>query len=149
MSAVDNSVLTVLSDQTLVVLHPEQTVRDAATLLSTHRIGAAPVLVGDDLAGVFTERDVLKKVVAAGRNADATSVGEVMTRKPQTVTAESSLVHAFALMIEGEFRHLPVVGRDGKVIAMLSMRDIPPEHRIMHRQWTEWTNGKLPSEAVA
>lgn len=149
MSSVDNSVLTVLGDQTLVVLHPEQTVRDAAALLSTQRIGAAPVVVGDELVGVFTERDVLKKVVAASRNADATHVGEVMTRQPQTVTADSSLVHAFALMIEGEFRHLPVVGRDGGVIAMLSMRDIPPEHRIMHRQWAEWTNGKLAAEALA
>jgi hypothetical protein len=51
-------------------------------------------------------------------------------------------------MIEGNFRHLPVVA-DGRVIAMLSMRDIPVEHRIMHRQWTTWTNGKTVVTASA
>ncbi len=50
-------------------------------------------------------------------------------------------------MIDGNFRRLPVVEDDGKVIAMLSMHDVPPEYRIMHRQWVEWTDGKGTSPA--
>lgn len=65
-----------------------------------------------------------------------------MTRAPRTVNVETPLVKAFAVMIEGRFRHLPVVDAQGRVIAMLSMRDIPLEHRIMHERWTTWTHGK-------
>ena len=116
--------------------------REAAAILSDHEIGAAPVLAGDRLIGMFTERDILRRLVAIGRDADAMRVADLMTPAPRTVSAETPLVTAFAIMIEGKFRHLPVVDAHGRVVAMLSMRDIPLEHRIMHRQWTTWTNGK-------
>jgi CBS domain-containing protein len=87
------------------------------------------------LVGIFTERDILRRVVAAGRDSDATRVADAMTPDPRTVSAETSLVKAFALMVEGNFRHLPVVEGDGRVIAMLSIRDIPQEHQLMHLQW--------------
>jgi CBS domain-containing protein len=132
-------VRSVLRRRVLVTLRPDQTVRQAAAILSRQEIGACPVLRGDRLMGVLSERDVLQRVVGSGRDPDATLVGTVMTPEPRTIGPHASLVSAFAAMIAGNFRHLPVVDGSGRVIAMLSMRDIPLEHRIMHRQWQEWT----------
>jgi CBS domain-containing protein len=140
MPTANNNVSSVLVGQQLIALSPEQTVRQAAEVLCSSRIGAAPVISGERLVGVFSERDILRKVVATGLSSETSLVGDIMTREPKTVTLETSLVEAFAMMVEGHFRHLPVV-RNGNVIAMLSMRDVPPEHRIMHRQWVEWTKG--------
>lgn len=142
MAKIDNTVGRVLNGRRLITLAPEQTVRDAATILSSHSIGAAPVLSGHELIGVLTERDVLQRVVAAGRDPDLTKVSEVMTPAPRTVSRKSSLVEAFAIMAEGHFRHLPVVEGDGQVVAMLSMRDVPLKHRVMYQQWIEWTTGE-------
>jgi CBS domain-containing protein len=130
------TVRSALSGREPIFVAAEKTVREAAVILSHHEIGAAPVLAGDRLVGIFTERDLLRRVVAVGRDADAMRVAEAMTPDPRTVSAETSLVNAFALMIEGKFRHLPVVDSDGRVFAMLSIRDIPQEHQLMHLQWT-------------
>ena len=142
MTQVDNTVRAALSGRAPICLNPEQTVREAAAILSKHEIGAAPVLAGDRLVGMFSERDILRRVVAAERNAGAMRVGEAMTPDPRTVSTATSLVEALALMIQGNFRHLPVVDGDGRVIAMLSMRDIPPVNQLMHFQWTTWTRGE-------
>ena len=136
MKTVFNTVRSALSGREPIFLTTEKTVREAAVILSDHGIGAAPVLDGDQLVGIFTERDILRRVVAAGRDADAMPVAEAMTPDPRTVSAETSLVNAFALMMEGKFRHLPVVDGGGRVIAMLSIRDIPQEHQLMHLQWS-------------
>lgn len=135
MNTVFNTVRSALSGREPIFVAAENTVREAAVILSDHEIGAAPVLAGDRLVGIFTERDILRRVVAAGRDSDATRVADAMTPDPRTVSAETSLVKAFALMVEGNFRHLPVVEGDGRVIAMLSIRDIPQEHQLMHLQW--------------
>lgn len=147
MAQVDNTVRGVLSGRAPIFLTQEQTIRDAATILSNHNIGAAPVLANDRLVGMFTERDILRRLVAAGRNPETTQVADLMTRAPCTVNTETPLVKAFAVMIEGKFRHLPVVDAQDRVIAILSMRDIPLEHRIMHERWTTWTNGKTSQSA--
>lgn len=142
MTTLRHTVGSMLEGRRLIVLSPGQSVRDAAGILSAHGIGAAPVVGGERLVGVFTERDVLRRVVAAGLDADTTTVGDVMTPDPRTIDAATSLVTAFAIMVEGRFRHLPVVDGSGRAVAMLSMRDVPVDHRIMHRQWTDWTNGR-------
>ena len=67
-----------------------------------------------------------------------------MTPDPRTVTAHGSLCRAFGIMVEGKFRHLPVVEGDGRVVAMLSMRDIRPEYRIMHQRWMDQTQAGTP-----
>lgn len=138
----------VLDGRALVILAPDQTIREAAVVLSAQQIGAAPVMDGGKLVGVFSERDVLKRVVARDRDAAATSVGDVMTPQPRTTTPQTSLARAFGLMVDGSFRHLPVVGDDGQVIAMLSMRDIPPEYRLLHQRWREWTSGPSATTPV-
>jgi CBS domain-containing protein len=136
VNTVFNTVRSALSGREPIFVTPKETVRKTAVILSENEIGAVPVLADDRLVGIFTERDIVRRVIAAGRDPGAMRVAEVMTPSPRTVSAETSLVNAFALMIEGKFRHLPVVDGDGRVIAMLSIQDIPQEHQLMHFQWT-------------
>jgi CBS domain-containing protein len=117
-----------------IFLTGKMTVREAALVLSDHNIGASCVLAGDRLIGIFSERDILRKVVATRGDPDAMRVAEVMTPDPRTVSPETSLVDALSLMTDGHFRHLPVVDGECHVIAMLSVRDIPSEHQIAYHQ---------------
>jgi CBS domain-containing protein len=78
---------------------------------------------GGKLAGIFTERDVLRRVIEPGLDPRITRVSEVHTAQPRTIAAEESAAHALDVMVEGNFRHLPVVG-DGAVLGTLSMRDL-------------------------
>ena len=145
---VSNDVASVLSNRELITLDPEQTIRSAAQVLSSEEIGAAPVMIEGNLVGVLSERDILKKVVAEGESAENQKVSRIMTENPQTVTSDTSLVKAFGMMLDGHFRHLPVLS-DGKIVAMLSIRDIPPEHHIMHRQWSQWTQSPGTNTSTA
>lgn len=84
-------------------------------------VGAVVVLEGERLAGILTERDILK---AVGRGDEETSsVGDWMTRHPDTIEPSDSTDHAAVLMIHGGFRHLPVV-EGGAVVGILSIRDL-------------------------
>ena len=94
---------------------------DAVRSMDDRRVGAALVLDGERLVGVFTERDVLR-AVAHGLTPEAT-VGEWMTRGPETIEPDETAEHAAVLMIHGGFRHLPVVDA-GKVVGILSIRDL-------------------------
>lgn len=131
---VQSPVRNALDGRAPIFLTGEKTVHEAAVVLSDHNIGASCVLAGDRLVGIFSERDILQKVVAAGRDPGAMRVAEAMTPDPRTVSPETSLVDALSLMTDGHFRHLPVVDGDGHVIAMLSIRDIPSEHQITYHQ---------------
>jgi CBS domain-containing protein len=94
---------------------------DAVGQMNDRGVGAVLVLEGERLVGVFTERDVLR-AVAAGLTPEAT-VGDWMTRGPETIEPDDTAEHAAVLMIHGGFRHLPVVDR-GKVAGILSIRDL-------------------------
>lgn len=124
----------VLDGRAPIFLTGDKTAHEAALTLSEQNIGALCVLAGGRLIGIFSERDILKKVVAAGRDPDTITVAEAMTPNPQTVGPETSLTDALALMTDGHFRHLPVVDIEDHVIAMLSIRDIPSEHQITYHQ---------------
>ena len=97
------------------------TVQEAARLMKEHNIGALMVCEGDQLAGVFTERDALFRVLAAGVAGD-TPVSAVMTANPRTIAPECPFSAALHVMHEGHFRHLPVV-EEGRVIGVVSVRD--------------------------
>lgn len=94
---------------------------DAARKMSERGVGAVVILETGKLAGILTERDILK-AVAAGSTEGAT-VADWMTRHPETVDVGESTDHAAALMIHGGFRHLPVVD-GGDVKGILSIRDL-------------------------
>jgi CBS domain-containing protein len=111
--------------QRLHVIHagPTATVFEVAALMSEARIGCIPVLDGEMLVGVFSERDLMTRVVVEGRDAHTTSVRSVMTREVVTATLDDRVERCLEKMRSVGCRHQPVVA-DGRVIAMISMRDL-------------------------
>lgn len=91
--------------------------------MSAERIGAVIVMDGERLAGIFTERDALNKVLAAGLDPVATKVCEVMTKDPLCILPTTTVGEAMELVTKRRFRHLPVV-EDGKVRAVVSSGDL-------------------------
>lgn len=118
----DRPIRMIIEDQHPVTASPEITVSAAARLMKKHRIGAVLVVDGDRLAGIFTERDALFRVIAEGRDPASTRVAEVMTPNPRTIEPDRPFGHALHLMYEGEFRHVPVV-ENGRPLGMVSARD--------------------------
>jgi len=112
----------VIGSQEAVTAGADITVEAAAQLMKRHRIGALLVIDGGRLAGIFTERDALFRVMAEGRDPAKTRIAEVMTVNPRTISPDRPFGHALHLMYEGEFRHVPVV-EDGRALGMVSTRD--------------------------
>jgi CBS domain-containing protein len=108
--------------RSLLAVEPAATVGEAATLMGERRAGSALVMEGDRLIGIFTERDIVK---ALGQHFDAAGhpVSEWMTRDPITVPPETPVRAALERMIQGGFRHLPIVEEDA-VVGVVSMRDL-------------------------
>ncbi|PKO34326.1 MAG: inosine-5-monophosphate dehydrogenase [Betaproteobacteria bacterium HGW-Betaproteobacteria-7] len=113
----------VLAGRSLVTASKEMTVRAAARLMAEKRIGALVVIESGRIAGIFTERDALNKVLAAALDPDTTPVASVMVKDPQTIGADKPLAYALYMMAEGGFRHVPVVDASGAPIGMVSARD--------------------------
>jgi CBS domain-containing protein len=101
----------------------DQTVLDVAQAMVARNIGAVPVLRDGLLVGIFSERDLMKRVVVEGRQAGNTRVGEVMTGDPLTVSPQETPENCMLLMRRHGFRHLPVC--DGKQLrGLVSLRDL-------------------------
>ena len=114
----------IVTGQTLVSALPDTTVRAAAVAMASQSVGA--IMIVDEtgrLIGLFTERDVLNRVVARGLAPEQTPLAAVMTDKLQTATPDKTLGHALHLMFEGGFRHVPVVNDEGHPLGMVSARD--------------------------
>ena len=123
------TIRSVIEGQELVTAPKNMPVREAARLMKQHNVGAILVVEGDKLAGVFTERDALNRVVSEGRDANATELGAVMTPNPRTVQADSPFTLALQMMYEGGFRNVPVV-ENGRPVGLVSARDaLGPELR--------------------
>lgn len=115
-------------NQRTLSVNSEQTVLEAARFMTEHNIGAVPVLRDGDLVGVFSERDLMRRVVAAGRSPGMTTVSEVMTANPRTVPGSESLDDCLFLMQEHGFRHLPVC-EGKKLLGFISLRDLAVRNR--------------------
>ena len=102
---------------------PDALVTECVRKMTAEHIGALIVMQGEQLLGIFTERDALNKVLAAGRDPLSTRVSEVMTRDPQCVSPATSVRDAMQIVTARRFRHLPVV-ENGKVLAVLSSGDL-------------------------
>lgn len=113
----------------VISAHPRATVLDVCRTMVEHKVGAIVMLDEGQLVGIFSERDVVRRVAAEGRNPESTLVAEVMTTKVTTVTESTSAQTALELMHHGAFRHLPMVDAAGRVIGMLSVRDLL-RHRV-------------------
>ena len=102
---------------------PDTPVIACVRTMAAEKIGALLVMDGERLKGIFTERDALNRVLAAGRDPANTRVGEVMTKDPCCVAPTVTVSAAMALVSERRFRHLPVVQGD-KVVGLLSSGDL-------------------------
>ncbi len=112
-----------LSDRPIFQVQAGQSVLEVVHYMVDHNIGAVPVLRDGELVGVFSERDLMKRVVAGARSPGSTQVAEVMTPRPHSVTADETIENCLFLMREHGFRHLPVV--EGKQLkGFLSLRDL-------------------------
>jgi CBS domain-containing protein len=118
----ERPVRSIIEDQKPVTASAELTVAAAAQLMKEHRIGALLVVQEGRLAGIFTERDALFRVIGEGRDPATTRVGEVMTANPRTIAPDRPFGHALHLMYEGGFRHVPVVD-NGRPLGVVSARD--------------------------
>ncbi len=101
---------------------PDETVLEVAGRMARNRIGAVVVLDGNRLAGIFSERDLLTRVIAERRDLRATQVGQVATRDVVTIDAEQPVRSVVDIFRAHRFRHLPVV-RAGRAVGILSTRD--------------------------
>ena len=102
---------------------PDTTVFDAIRLMADKNIGALPVLLGEKLLGIFTERDYTRKVALVGKSSRETRVREVIASEITTVTADDTVEDCMRLMTEKRIRHLPVV-EGANVVGIVSIGDL-------------------------
>ena len=114
----------IVSGQELARLPSTSTIREAARYMVEHGVGSVLVMEAGALRGIFTERDALRIFVATRRNPDYTRLAEVMTGAPQTLPSDATPQDAVRRMAAGKFRHLPVVDEDGRVLGVVSQRDL-------------------------
>ncbi|MEO8382643.1 MAG: CBS domain-containing protein [Acidobacteriota bacterium] len=112
-----------IEGQTLTVIEPGWTVLSAAERMTERNIGAVAVVEGGTLAGIFSERDIMSRVVAKGLRPEDTSVSSVMTRDLVVAHPRENVDAALQKMRAIGSRHLPVVD-DGKLVGMISIRDL-------------------------
>src|SRR5438270_8516016 len=117
------AIVDLLKDQQTCCADSDQAVMAVARAMVERNIGAVPVLRHGKLAGIFSERDLMRRVVVEGRNAERTRVGDVMTESPLVVSPAEDLENCLVLMRNYGFRHLPVC-EGGQVRGMVSLRDI-------------------------
>jgi CBS domain-containing protein len=99
-------------------------VQKAVHLMQQHRIGCVVVTRGGLLAGIFTERDVLMKIVESRNDLSEVKIDDVMTSNPEVLLEDDMIAFALNLMHVGGYRHVPVVDEQGKPVGVLSIKDI-------------------------
>ena len=107
----------------LETVTPQTSIADAIARMNQRRIGSVVVMDGERMVGIFTERDVLTRVVPQGLDSRRTPVGEVMTRQPVTIVPTCTMQEAMVVMTNQRKRHLPVLMGD-KVVGMISIGDV-------------------------
>lgn len=103
-------------------------VLEATQLMNAHKIGALVVAEGERIVGMFTERDVLSRVVVAEKAPASITVGEVMTSEVVCCEPSTPIEEASRILKDRRIRHLPVCGEDGKLAGVLSIGDINAYH---------------------
>ena len=140
-------VSTLLADKGSVIhsVPSSATVEDAVVVMNTHKVGAVLVMDGDALVGIFTERDVLFRVVAAGVTPATTPVTAVMSRNPKVLPADATVSDALAFISEKRCRHLPLM-ENGKLIGLVSQGDITrwlvQAHQAQAQQLMHYISGE-------
>ena len=116
----------VMTDRPRVVT-PETTVSEVAQLMKNDDIGSLPILDGEQLAGMVTDRDIVIRAIAEGKDPRGMPVREVASRELITVNADQELSSALQLMASQQVRRLPVVDDDGRLVGILAQADVAVE----------------------
>ena len=112
----------VIGKQHLLEFSSATTVREAARAMRDRQVGAALITRDGVLEGIFTERDIMHRIVADGRDPDTTRLRDVMTKNPDTIEPDELAVEALRRMTTRGYRHLPVVD-NGRLVGIVSRRD--------------------------
>lgn len=112
-----------VNNQQLFLMGPDNSVAEAVAMMVERHIGAVMITQDGRLAGIFTERDVVTRIVHAGRDAATTPLSAVMTPQPETIAPDATAGEALELMVGRGCRHLPVVEQD-RIVGMVSIRDL-------------------------
>jgi len=117
------------------IVEPQVSVMDAVGVMARHRVGAVIVVEKGTLVGIFTERDLMLRVVQERRDSEATAVGDVMTTDVMTITDASTHDEALAVLLCEHLRHVPILECAGKLLGLLSFRALV-EQRLddLHRE---------------
>jgi CBS domain-containing protein len=108
-------------------IEPSTTVTEAARLMKAEDVGSLPIVDGDQLVGMVTDRDTVIRVVAEGKDPQSTTVGEIASRDLVTVDPEQDLDEAMRLMAQHQVRRLPVAEEDGRLVGILAQADVARE----------------------
>ncbi len=111
----------------LAAVAPSDSVFHALTVMAQNDVGALLVLDGEQLVGIFSERDYARKIILQGKSSKETLVREIMSDRVAYVTPSATLDECMALMTEKRFRHLPVLDETGNVVGMISIGDMVKE----------------------
>jgi CBS domain-containing protein len=109
-------------------ISPQDTVQRAAQLMDELNVGAIPVLDGDQLVGMITDRDITVRSVAVGQNPTSTQVADVMSTDVRTCTADQSVEEVLDTMGDVQIRRIPVLDAQSKVIGIVSLGDVATKH---------------------
>jgi len=120
-----------LCDKESAAVPPESTAAEAIRLMLARRVGAVVVVDANRVVGIFTERDVLKKLALSGRDPEKVPVRELMTAPVETASPQTTADDALVSMLDNHFRHLPVVDPSGRLRGVLSIRN------LLHEQVAE------------
>jgi CBS domain-containing protein len=122
---VSGTVSTILAQKSISVwsIGPNATVFDAIQLMADKNVGALPVVDGERLVGILSERDYTRKVILKGRSSRETPVSDIMTSDPKTASPNDAVSDCMRIMTETRVRHLPVI-ENGKMIGLVSIGDL-------------------------
>jgi len=126
------SILRLLDRESVTVL-PQTTAAAAIQLMLDRRVGSVVVVEAKQVLGIFTERDVLRKLALSGRDPASVPVSELMTSPVKTADPNITPDQALAVMLEYHFRHLPVVDSRGRLRGVLSIRNLLQEQMEKYR----------------
>ena len=119
----DTQVGTIVHGQSLVKLDGTRTVADAARAMADRRVGAVLVTSGDELAGIFTDRDMVDRIVAEGLDAGRMRLADYMTPDPVAITEHHTVGDAMQVMKDRRTRHVPLK-REDEIVGIVSVRDL-------------------------
>jgi CBS domain-containing protein len=135
----------VISGQTLVTVKLNNTAQEIAQVMREKRIAAVLVIENDAMVGIITERDITTRVIAADVDAEKTLAKDIMTADPDTLHPDDTSAQAISLMIDHNYRHLPVKDGD-KLVGMVSMRDLYAVYNLELEEDLKDRNAFIDSE---